>query len=66
MSKCESCKYFKILYGPLKCRGGVYDQGRAICEKYGFVKDYTSRAAFKYLKCPDEEADNENNRAAGH
>ena len=51
---CDKCSYFKILYEPLRDTGGLIDMGRARCEKYDLIKDFSNHGQFKRLICPDK------------
>lgn len=50
---CKQCKYFKILYEPLRSKGIILDLGKAKCEKYNLFTDFASHDKFKRLECPD-------------
>ena len=46
---CDECKYFRILYEPLRTKGELWDMGRAECRQNGFVTDFANHGKFKRL-----------------
>ena len=51
---CDRCKYFKIMYEPLKTQGALYDLGRAKCERHDLITDFSNHGKFKKLEtCND-------------
>ena len=63
MTKCWECPHLKIQYEPLRGIGGVWDFGRAKCEKHDLIVDFPDRRKLKKLECvekPPEEVLNGN------
>lgn len=58
MSKlCKDCKYFKILYQPIKAFGlGYYDSGLAVCKKHNLEVDFLSKGKLNKLNCVEDES----------
>lgn len=53
---CDKCKYFKILYEPLRDTGELWDMGRAMCKKHNLIVDFANHGKFKRLDtCEDYE-----------
>jgi len=53
---CDKCKYFKVLYEPLRTEGALWDMGRAICNKHDLIIDFANHGKFKRLDtCEDFE-----------
>lgn len=53
---CDKCKYFKILYEPLRDKGNLWDMGKAECVKHNLITDFANHAHFKRLNvCEDFE-----------
>ena len=53
---CDQCKYFKILYEPLRTVGELWDMGRAKCDKHDLITDFANHEKFKGLDtCEDYE-----------
>lgn len=48
---CIECENFKILYPPM----GLYDSGRARCEKYDLIVDYLSKQKLNRLTCVEQK-----------
>ena len=46
---CDKCKYFKVLYEPLRTEGALWDLGRAKCEKHNQITDFANHGKFKRL-----------------
>ena len=46
---CDKCKYFKILYEPLRTKGELWDMGRAECDKHNLITDFANHSKFKRL-----------------
>lgn len=59
--KCWECAHFKIQYEPLHGISGLYDFGRAKCEKHDLIVDFPNHRKLKKLECvekpPKEDAD---------
>lgn len=54
---CDKCKYFHILYEPLRSGGVLWDFGRAKCEKNDLIVDFANHGKFKRLDtCDDFES----------
>ncbi len=51
---CDKCKYFKVLYEPLRTDGVLWDMGRAICSKHDYVTDFANHGKFKRLDTCDD------------
>ena len=53
---CDKCKYFNVLYEPLKTAGALWDMGRAKCNKHDYITDFANHGKFKRLDtCEDFE-----------
>lgn len=53
---CDKCKFFKVLYEPLRTTGELWDMGRAICNKHNLITDFANYGKFKRLDtCEDFE-----------
>ena len=46
---CDKCKYFRILYEPLRAKGMLFDLGRAKCEEHNQITDFANHGKFKQL-----------------
>ena len=46
---CDKCKYFKILYEPLRTKGELWDMGRANCDKHNLTVDFANYRKIKRL-----------------
>lgn len=54
---CDKCKYFKILYEPLRTKGIIWDWGRVECVKHNLITDFANHGKFKQLDtCEDFES----------
>lgn len=51
MIKCKDCKYFKILYKPI--RG--FDWGKACCTRYDLFTDFANQSKLNRLECWKKE-----------
>lgn len=63
---CDKCKYFHILYEPLRSGGTLWDLGRAKCEKNDLIVDFANHGRFKRLStCENfEVAESEDERGS--
>lgn len=53
--KCCDCSFFKIQYDPIgKINTGLWDFGRARCEKHDLIVDFASKRKLKELVCVEE------------
>ena len=53
---CDKCKFFKVLYEPLRTTGELWDMGRAKCDKHDLITDFANYGKFKRLDtCEDFE-----------
>jgi hypothetical protein len=53
---CDKCKYFHILYEPLRGKEMLFDLGRVKCEKHDQITDFANHGKFKRLDtCEDFE-----------
>lgn len=53
--KCWDCPDFKILYAPIKVKGGgVWDFGKAKCTKHDLVVYFPNQGKLKKLQCVEE------------
>lgn len=53
--KCCECPHFKIQYDPIgKISTGLWDFGRARCEKHDLIVDFASKRKLKELVCVEE------------
>ena len=43
---CDRCKYFKIMYEPLRTQGVLWDLGRAKCERHDLITDFANHSKF--------------------
>ncbi len=55
MKNCIECEHLKILYGPLRSGGVLWDMGRAKCKKYGVITDFASMRKFREIECYGEK-----------
>ena len=51
---CDKCKYFHILYEPLRTDGVMWDMGRAKCDKHDLITDFANHGKFKRLDTCDD------------
>lgn len=51
---CDKCKYFRILYEPLRAKDMLFDLGRAKCEEYNQITDFANHGKFKRLDTCDD------------
>lgn len=51
---CDKCKYFKVLYEPLRTKGDLWDMGRAKCGKHDLITDFANHGKFKQLDTCDD------------
>lgn len=50
--KCLDCPYFKIQYEPIgKISTGIWDFGRAECNKYDLIVEFPDHRKLKKLQC---------------
>lgn len=50
--KCLDCPHFKIQYEPIgKISTGIWDFGRAKCNKYDLIVEFADHRKLKKLKC---------------
>ena len=49
--KCKDCEYFHIIQEPLRGTGGLFDCGRAKCDKYNLCIDFTNHRKLSNLVC---------------
>ena len=53
---CDKCKYFEVLYEPLRTKGELWDMGRAKCDRRNLITDFANHGKFKRLDtCEDYE-----------
>lgn len=46
---CDKCKFFKILYEPIRTPGVLWDMGRVKCEKHNLTTDFANHGKFQSL-----------------
>lgn len=53
--KCLECPHFKVQYNPIgKISTGLWDFGRARCEKHDLIVVFASKQKLKKLVCVEE------------
>ena len=53
--KCWECQHFKIQYEPYGTIAmGIWDFGKARCDKHDLVVDFASHKELKKLQCVEE------------
>ena len=64
--KCWECEHFKIKYEPIgKISTGMWDFGRAVCEKHDLFVDFPDHRKLKKLVCIENKGET-SNEAADH
>ena len=53
--KCRDCEHFKVLYEPIRTKGGYYDLGKAECKKHDMVVDFMNYGKLNKLECVEEQ-----------
>lgn len=53
--KCWDCPHFKIQYEPIgKIKTGIWDFGRAKCNKHDLIVNFPDHRKLKKLQCVEE------------